>query len=102
VLGETAAEAGVAESKGGGRAGSEDPRGVCVNRGARKGDDVAESAEGGGSGGSGSGSGGTTAAVAGCRPKKTPELIFLVSDTSFLQAGVRFELSADVNRSRAN
>jgi hypothetical protein len=42
------------------------------------------------------GSAAAVTAVAGWRPRKTPELIFLVSDTSFLQAGVRFELSADV------
>ena len=47
-------------------------------------------------GGGGSSIGG--AAAAGCRPRKTPELIFRVSETSFLQAGVRFELSVDVNR----
>lgn len=98
VLGatETAAEAGGAESKEGGRAGGKRPRGVVekllvelveawiwVVREERKGKDVVERA----------GECGGGAAAAGCRPRKTPELIFLVSDTSFLQAGVRFELS---------
>lgn len=101
VLGETetAAEAGAAESKEGGRAGGQRPRGVVekllvelvelveawiwVVREERKGKDVVERA----------GECGGGAAAAGCRPRKTPELIFLVSDTSFLQAGVRFELS---------
>jgi hypothetical protein len=101
VLGETetAAEAGGAESKEDGRAGGHDPRGVvekllveawiCVVREEeeRKGKDVVERA--------GECSGG--AAAAGCRPRKTPELIFLVSDTSFFQAGVRLELSIEVN-----
>ena len=99
VLGETevAAEAGGAESKGGGRAGGQSPRGVvekrlveawiCVIREERRGKDVVERAEECGGG----------AAAAGCRPRKTPVLIFLVSEKSFLQAGGRFELSIGVN-----
>jgi len=100
VLGETegAAEAGGAESKEGGRAGGKGPCGVvenlvveawiCVVREERKGKDVVERA----------GECGNGAAAAGCRPRKTPELIFLVSDTSFLQAGVRLELSIEGER----
>jgi len=115
VLGETerAAEAGGAEGaerKDGGRAGG---KGVevgqplllllvdvwfCVVREDRKGMDGIERAEErgrGGGGGTGGGGGSRIggAAAAGCRPRKTPELIFRVSDTSFLQAGVRLELS---------
>jgi len=101
VLGESesAAEAGGAESKEGGRAGGKGPRGVVkrlveariwVMREDCKGMDVVERAEECGGG----------AAAAGCRPRKTPELIFLVSDTSFLHAGVRFELSIEVDSVR--
>jgi hypothetical protein len=102
VLGETEAEAGGAESKEGARAGGTGPRAglekllveawICVVWEDRKGKDVVERVEGCSGG----------AAAAGCRPRKTPELIFLVSDTSFLQAGVRFELSIEVNGVRVN
>lgn len=76
---------------------------VCVVREEdREGMDGVERAEAYGGSGGGSGGGGNSigrAAAAGCRPRKTPELILRVSDTSFFQAGVRFELPVDVNSS---
>lgn len=121
VLGEseTAVEAGGGggERKDGGRAGGKGPRGVevgqllvegwtcvcVVGREARtrKGAGVVER-ERADRGGPVVVVAAAAAAAAGCRPRKTPELIFRVSETSFLHAGVRFELSIDVNGSRVN
>lgn len=95
MRGETA-EAGGAESKDDGMGGGKGPRGVervlvvaveawtWVIREGRRGNNVVERAEEGGGGAVAA----AAAVAAGCRPRKTPKLIFLVSDRSFFQAGV--------------